>query len=198
MSVSLPTDRRDARLVARALREVLSGPAYAALAAVTAVLALSTFVIAQNVPLFLDVIVGGGLPLWTRLELLVSLYPFVGPAFDALTGAMMILAAGLVGVNVAMLTYHLRRRRVTVRSSTGSFAGVVLGTLGAGCAACGTVLLSGLLSLFGAAGALALLPLEGAEFSLLALGTLALSIYWLADGMRGAVGAACPVEYESP
>lgn len=73
----------------------------------------------------------------------------------------------------------------------------VAGTVGvasfAGCAACGSAVLAGLLSLFGVAGAGTLLPLDGLEFSLLALVALVLSIYWVAEGMRGGEIRGCPV-----
>ncbi|MFC6724776.1 hypothetical protein ACFQE1_10400 [Halobium palmae] len=49
-------------------------------------------------------------------------------------------------------------------------------------------------SLFGASGLLLLLPLEGLEFSLLAGVALVLSMYWIADGMRGGEVNGCPVD----
>jgi len=88
----------------------------------------------------------------------------------------------------------------TVRADLGfgnAAAGLLLGTLGAGCAACGTAVLAGLLSLVGASGALLLLPLEGLEFALLALVALLFSIHWLADGMRGGEVAGCPVDWRA-
>lgn len=78
--------------------------------------------------------------------------------------------------------------------SSGGVLGVVLGTLGAGCAACGSAALAGILSLFGAGGLLTLLPLDGLEFSVLALVVLLLSIYWVAEGLRGGRVNGCPVE----
>jgi len=73
-------------------------------------------------------------------------------------------------------------------------AGVVLGVLGAGCAACGSTVLVGLLSLLGVSVSLVALPLEGLEFALGAVVVLVLSIYWLADGMRGGRVRGCPVD----
>lgn len=70
---------------------------------------------------------------------------------------------------------------------------MVLGTLGAGCASCGSVLLVGVLSLAGASGVLAALPLDGLEFALLAICALLLSTFWIADGMRGGTVPGCPI-----
>jgi hypothetical protein len=175
----------------RTTRLVLSGPGYALLALVASALALAVFVLAQNLPLVGDVLVGGSLPLGTRLTVLVGLFL----SFEPATTLLLLVVAALTGVDVALVTYHLREHRVSLGEGGGSLLGVVLGTLGAGCAACGSVLLAGVLAAVGAGGLLTLLPLEGLEFAVLALGALVLSVYWLADGMRGGEIRGCPVEF---
>jgi hypothetical protein len=178
----------------RTARLVLAGPGYAAFALLAAAAALTVFVVSQNLPLVGDAVVGGSLPLGTRLRVLFGLYPFLGTSFDPLTGAVLVLVAVLSGVDLAMVGYHLREHRVSLSEGGGSVVGVVLGTLGAGCAACGSAVLAGLLAAVGAGGALTLLPLDGAEFALVALAVLVLSVYWLADGMRGGEIRGCPVD----
>ena len=190
----LPTGIDDFRLIVRTVRLVVAIPAYAVLTVLASVVGLSLFVLSQNVNLVRNVVLNGALPLDARLTVLVNLYPFVGTAFRPLVGVLLVVAGALTGVNFAMLTYHLKRERVSLKSGSGSVFGMVLGTLGAGCAACGSALIAGVFSLFGATGALTLLPLEGAEFTLLALVLLVFSIYWLADGMRGGEIAGCPVD----
>ena len=174
----------------RTTRLVLSGPGYALLALVASALALSVFVLSQNLPLVSDVLVGGSLPLWTRLTVFVGLFL----SFKPETTLLLLVVAALTGVDVALVAYHLREHRVSVGEGGGSLLGVVLGTLGAGCAACGSVLLAGVLAAVGAGGLLTLLPLEGLEFAVLALVALVLSVYWLADGMRGGEIRGCPVD----
>ena len=193
MSVRLPTRRADWRLLAATARAVLAAPTYAAVAVVVALLALSAFVVSQNFALVGDLVVGGSLPLRARLVVLAELFPFVGTSFGVPAGVGLVAVAALVGVDVAMVAYHLREHRVTVRQGGSGAAGVLLGTLGAGCAACGPAILAGLLSLVGAAGLLTLLPFEGLEFTALSLVALVLSMYWLADGMRGGEIHGCPI-----
>ena len=193
--MKLPTTADDARLVARTVRLVNASPAYAALSAVAGFVGLNLFVVSQNLDLFTSVVVSGDLPLGARAAVLVGLYPFVGTAFTATEGVLLVAVAALFGVNFSMLTYQLRENRVRLREGSGSVAGMALGVLGAGCAACGTAVLAGVLSIFGAAGALTVLPFDGLEFSFVALVLLVLSIYWLADGMRGGEVRGCPVEY---
>jgi hypothetical protein len=193
-SVRLPTRRDDWRVTARFARLVLSLPRYAAVAAVVAVGALSAFVLSQNLALVGDVIVGGDLPLSARLRVLFALYPFLGTSYAPLTGAALLFVSALAGVNLAMVAYQIREHGPSARESGGSAAGLLLGTLGAGCAACGSAVLAGVLSLVGGSGLLLALPLEGVEFSLLALVALLLSMYWIADGMRGGEVNGCPVD----
>lgn len=190
----LPTGRDDWRLMGRTVRLVLSVPSYGALGLAAAVAALTLFVGSLNVPLVADLVVGGTLPLAGRLRILLELYPFVGTSFGPVQGALLLLVAALTGVNVAVAVYHFREHGVSLRSGGTGAAGVVLGTLGAGCAACGSAVLLGLLGLFGVSTSLLFLPLDGLEFAVLALVVITLSLYWLADGMRGGEIGGCPVD----
>jgi hypothetical protein len=190
----LPTEADDWRLMSRTARLVLSVPAYALLAVVAAVTALTLFVVSLNVPLVLDTVVGGSLPASSRLTILVNLYPFVGSSFGPVQGALLYLVAALTGVNVAMAIYHFREHGVSLQKGGTSALGVIFGTLGAGCAACGSAVLLGVLSLLGVSAGSLFLPLDGLEFALLALVVITLSIYWLADGMRGGMIGGCPVD----
>jgi hypothetical protein len=178
----------------RTARLVLSVPGYAVLGVLTGVLALTVFVVSQNLPLFLDLVVGGSLPLENRLRILLELYPFVGGNFAPGAGLALVLVAALTGVNVTMVVYHFREHGVEVREGSGSLLAVVLGTLGAGCAACGSAVLVSLLSLVGVTGGVTVLPFDGAGFLVLAAVVILLSIHWLARGMRGGEINGCPVD----
>ena len=192
--VRLPTGRDDLRLMGRTARLVLTLPVYAAVAVLAAVLSLTAFVASLNVQFVMDVVVGGSLPPASRLTVLAELYPFVGTSFSLAQGTLLVTVALLTGLDVAMATYHFREHGLDLQQGGAGAAGVVLGTLGAGCAACGSAVLLGLLSLLGVSTSLLFLPLDGLEFALGALVVLALSIYWLADGMRGGEINGCPVD----
>jgi hypothetical protein len=190
----VPASRDDVRLVGRTARLVLSLPAYALVAVLTTLAALTAFAVAQNLTLVTDVVLGGSLPLGTRLSVLLELFPVVGTLYSPTQSVVVVTVAALVGVDVAMVVYHLREHGVSARSGGGSLAGVVLGALGAGCAACGTAVLAGVLSLVGVGGATLLLPFEGLELGVLAALSLLLSMFWLADGMRGGEINGCPID----
>jgi hypothetical protein len=192
----LPTRREDLRLVVRTLRLVLSIPTYAVVGVVAAWLALTGFALSQNLTLTSDLIVGGSLPLVDRLTLVVEQYPFIGTTYGVVDGIALLVVVTLVGGNLALVAYHVREHDLSAAGSGGSAVGVLLGILGAGCAACGSAILLGVLSLFGASGLVLLLPLGGLELSLLAVVALLVSTYWLADGMRGGEIRGCPVAIE--
>jgi len=190
---TLPSSTDDWRRMGRTARLVLSVPAYAVVGVVAALAGLTLFVVSLNVPV-VDYALTGTLPLGARLTTLFNLYPFVGSAFRPLQGGLLVTVAALFGVDVAMLSCHLREHGGSLSGGGGSVVGAVLGALGAGCAACGSALLVGVLSPFGVSAMLLVLPLDGLEFALLALVTVLLSIHWVADGMRGGRVAGCPVD----
>ncbi len=178
----------------RTVRLVLTIPSYAIGASIAAVAALTLFVTSLNVQLATDLIIGGALPLADRVTILIELYPFVGTSFGLLSGILLSGVSALTGINVAMAGYHLRQHDLTVAGGSASVLGVVFGTLGAGCAACGSAVFLGILGVFGVSTSVLLLPLDGLEFALLALVVITLSIHWLADGMRGGMVNGCPVD----
>lgn len=188
-----PTSRDDWRLMDRTVREVLSRPRYVAVGVVATVIVLTVFVVSQNWQIVLDIVVfGTGITLVERLRFLSDLYPFLGPAYTPVHGGLLVAVAALLGVNVSMAGYHVAELGLVAREGVAGTIAFLLGTVGAGCAACGSAVLVGVLSLFGITGALALLPFEGLEFLLLALVAIVLSIFTLAKGI--ASDDACPVD----
>lgn len=194
MAPTVPTGRSDLRLMARTVRLVVSIPSYAAVGLLAAWASLTLFTLSQNPTLTRDLIVGGSLPLADRLVLLTEQYPFVGTNYSLVDGVALLVVVTLTGINLALVVYHLREHELSLSGGGGSVVGVALGMAGAGCAACGSALLIGVLSLFGASGLVVLLPLEGLELSIFAVVALLLSTYWVAEGMRGGRIQGCPVE----
>jgi hypothetical protein len=190
----LPTRADDWQLLGRTIRLVLGIPRYGVLAGLLAGTALSVFVFSQNIDYFLFVLGAGYLTPGDKVVVLLELFPLVGTSYAVHTGLALVAIAVLSGVDIAMVVYHVREHGLSRGGGGGSALGVALGLLGAGCAACGSAILAGLLSLVGAAGLVTALPLDGFEFSLLALAVLVLSLYWLADGMRGGEIRGCPVD----
>ncbi|MFB6188555.1 MAG: hypothetical protein ABEI57_01605 [Halapricum sp.] len=192
--IGLPTSAREWRLVGRTTRLVLSNPRYALVAVGTSILELTVFSLSQNVQFVLDVLGFEFLSPLDKLYILLDQFPLIGTTYDLAQSLLLVLVAILTGLNLTIALYHVREHGLDRRSGGVGTLGTVLGVLGAGCAACGSAVLAGLLSLFGASSALLVLPLDGLEVLLVAIVMLGLSIYWLADGMRGGEINGCPVD----
>jgi hypothetical protein len=134
------------------------------------VLVLFVFVFAvllPNLPLLNEVVFSSSAPLGAKLSLTLSLLVGISTNFSALSATYTILIAVLVGINIAMIVYLFKKRNeLGGQGTVAGVGGVASGALGIGCAACGSFLLSAILASFGAASALALLPLKGGEFGI--------------------------------
>jgi len=190
--VRLPRRRGDGRLVARTLRRVYARPAYVAVALVGAWACLTAVAVARNPELFVRLVVGGRLPLEDRLTVLAAMYPFGGLGYELGPALATVTLAGLVGVDLGLLAFAVRERGLSFgagASGSAGLTGALLGGLGAGCAVCGTSLLAGALSLAGITGVAVALPFDGLLLTLPALVLVALSGFWLVDGLDG--GPSC-------
>jgi hypothetical protein len=117
-----------------------------------------------------------------KTTFLFSLYGTLFTNFSLFSALNLLLIATLFGINITLLVYYIRRQQLASRNLTAhatSLGGLVSGLLGIGCAACGSVILTALLGMFGASGFLLLLPLHGAEFGLIGVIFLVISIRYL-------------------
>ena len=171
-----------------AFSEVFANTSYIALASTLAVGAFLFAVWLPNFGLIGEVFSTSSAPLAAKLKVAVSLLGGISTNFSFLSAGYTIAIAALFGMNLAMVVYVLKRTRLRrgfggqARASLGGqnlgagIGGIASGALGIGCAACGSFILSTALSSFGAAGALAILPLRGGEFGILSVALLAFSL----------------------
>lgn len=169
-------------MVFQALRKVFGKPIYALLAFITSFTVFALAVWLPNIPLIVRVMGHPGIPLAQKLDLPISLLGSIATNFTLLSVSYTIAMAILLGINLAMVVYYLRRRIKEVGQGgiAIGFFGTVSGILGVGCAACGSFLLASILALFGASGILAFLPLAGGEFGILGVVLLGVSLYMTA------------------
>ena len=138
----------------------------------------------QNWAIILTILSFPNTTLLMKLHFLLSLYPGILTNFSLSSAAALLLIAFLFGVQLALITYYIRRvqkvfRTTSWRSHGASGVALMVGAFGIGCAACGTLIATALLSTVGAGGLLLLLPLHGAEFGFLGVVILVTSIYFL-------------------
>lgn len=183
--------------ITAAIKEVFRSPVYVLLALVLAVLVFSSIVLFPNAALVRDIISS---PLFSLLEKARILFFSLGSFTESQTpvGSVgTVLVSLLFGVNAAMLVYAIRKKALgATHGAVLGGGGAVLGLLGAGCAACGSFLLAGTLSFFGAGALISALPLRGTEFMLAGLALLLVSIVFFSRSIRNA--AVCsPPEFNS-
>lgn len=181
MTPPLPTGLDDVRRTGRNVGTVLSNPPYAALALAVASATLVLFVASENRRLVWDVVLTGSISPAARLQVFAYLLPFVGAVDPAVDSGLLAVSA-LSGIAVTSTVYRRRRGGRAGSGSKSAGAGVALGAVAGGCAACGSALLAAVFGI-GAAGALAVLPFDGVEILWLAVGLLILSTFWITDGM---------------
>lgn len=173
-------------MVVQVLQKIFQKPLYVIFALATSVTVFALSVWLPNIQLIVKIMGHPGIPLLQKLDLPISLLGSIATNFTLLLASYTIAIAILFGINVAMVVYFLRRRIADARQvgvGTG-FLGITSGILGMGCAACGSLLLTSTLSLLGASGILAYLPLAGGEFGILGVILLATSLYMTAKQIQ--------------
>ena len=183
-------------MIFSALQKVFKKSSYVSLTLIVSILVFVFAVWFPNLPLIVRIMGHTGLSLSQKISLPISLLKSITTNFTLLSASYTITIAVLFGINVAMIVYFLRRRIAQVKQNgiTAGFLGITSGVLGMGCAACGSFLLTSILSLFGASGILAALPLSGGEFGILGVILLLISIYMTAKQIQNP--AVCRVDIQ--
>lgn len=173
-------------MLIQALQKIFRKPMYILLALTTSSAVFAFAVWLPNIPLIVKVMGHPGISLTQKFDLPISLLGSIATNFTLLSASYTIAIAILFGMNVSTIVYFLRRRIDEVRQTgmtTGLF-GITSGVIGMGCAACGSFFLTSILSLVGASGILAFLPLNGGEFGILGVALLGTSLYMTAKKIQ--------------
>lgn len=180
-------------MVFQALKKVFSGARYAIFAASVSAIFFVFAIWLPNIGLIVKVSIDPEIHLAQKIELPVNLLGAINTNFTPLSVSYTIATAILLGINAAMGTFYLRRKAAEVKAAgivTG-FLGIASGSLGLGCAACGSLILTTTLPLFGAGALLTFLPLGGEEFGILGVVLLSASLYLTAKQIQNP--AVCKV-----
>lgn len=166
---------------ARALREVFWAPKYLALTLVTAALVFVLALWLPNIVLVRDIVLSGAAPLGAKLRILLGLVGSITTNYTPVVAAELVTASLLFGVNVSLFIRGVGARWRVGAGGSGflaSLGGMTSSLVGIGCASCGIFILGPFLALLGGASLLTALPFGGAEFIILGIGLLAVSL-WL-------------------
>lgn len=173
-------------MIVSALQKVLKRPLYGLIALMASIIVFVFAVWFPNLPLIVRIMGHPGVSFLQKISFPISLLKSITTNFTLLSASYTILIVILFGINFAMIVFFLRRRITQVKQSgiVAGFLGIVSGALGMGCAACGSFLLTSILSLFGASWILSFLPLNGGEFGIVGVILLAASIYMTAKQIQ--------------
>lgn len=176
------------------LKRVFSHARYTQLATVVTFTFLSVAILLPSRTIVWQVFSSRLLEVGDKFAFLGSMYGLIASNFTFYSAVFTIVTAILFGINIALLVYYIRRRQ------TGSFGraaewnslgGMVSGVFGVGCAACGSIILTSLLSAVGAGGLILWLPLHGAEFGIIGIILLTISIFQIAKRINDP--QICPI-----
>ncbi len=166
----------------RAFKKVFNKPFYIIMAIITMVVVYLISVWLPNIPLILKIMRHSDLSIIQKVNIPISLLGSIHTNFTLFSAIYTILIAIFFGINLSMIIYFFKRKIKTIKKSgvTTSFLGLLSGLLGVGCAACGSLILTSLLALFGASWVLEALPFRGEEFGAIGVILLVISIYTVA------------------
>lgn len=162
----------------RTIREVFGQARYAALAGLATLIAFALAVWLPNLKLIAQLINDSQISIGLKVKIPFSFLGSIATNFSFFSASYTIAISLLFGANLALMVFYIRKRKALSRQSNlSSFGGISSGVLGIGCAACGSFILS----VLGITGAVALLPLRGAEFGILSVVLLGASIFSLSQ-----------------
>lgn len=168
-------------MIRRAFTKVFSRPAYIALALVAGMSVLLFVLWFPNLGLIASVIASPDATLVEKINLPISLLGSISTNFSFFSASYTVAVSLLFGVYSALMVYFLRRRiEVTNGGAVTGILGIASGVIGIGCAACGSIAASTILSLIGVSGVVALLPLGGSEFGIIGIVLFLVAIRTLA------------------
>lgn len=160
-----------------AFGKIFRQPKYVLLTMVVFLVVLITALILPNIKLLINFSSLTQTSLQETLLLAFNLAGSLKTNFTILSAVTTVLTALLFGVNISIVAYYVRKKKIILEKSgvaTSTF-GLIIGVLGIGCASCGSLLVS----LLGLGGALVFLPFGGQEFGVIGVLLLLFSAYTL-------------------
>ncbi len=156
-------------------------PVYLAIAVTSSVVFYEIIFWVLNIGLFQYLMTTEYLSFWDKLDIVGSSYSGVFTVPFAPLAATLFAVSVLQGVSVAALVYSIRHERATNRSILKNFGGTgvagVLSVLGLGCAACGTSLVTPILTFFFATSSVAVVDKVGMYSAVFALVVSVITAY---------------------
>lgn len=161
-----------------AFKQVFGNVRYAALAGIVAAVVFILLLSLPNFGTIVDVVSFPAGTLFEKMRVVTGLLASVISYASSLSSFSLVATAALFGGNVSAAVYYARRVRAFPRAQETALgtSGLLGGFLGAGCVACGSIVLNPFFAFLGAGTVASFLPFGGSELGLLGVGALALSL----------------------
>jgi len=161
-----------------AFKEVFKNVSYSITVFVIAVFIFSFLILLPNLELIFRVGISSSASFSDLLSIMAGLIMSVTTSFSVLSVFYIVTISFLFSINILMVIYYIKmfKKIPRMKETASSVGGMVGGVLGVGCVACGSILLSPILSLLGVSAAVAFFPLKGSEFGILGIIALLFSI----------------------
>lgn len=170
--------------VAVAWKKIFKSPVYWVIAIFSALVLLSIIILLPSYRLIGIVIFGNVFTLGQKLRILVTSFGAFQTNFTVSSRIFSLILSALVGINMAMFAYYWRARVASRRVQASSMFGVLVGILGVGCSACGSLAISTIFGISTAGVVINFLPFKGIELNLLSIFIIAGSIIYLAKKLQ--------------
>lgn len=171
---------RDAKSAIKTVITVLRHPAYAIAVILIAAIAFWVYVWLPNFSFFDKVIFSSGYTLYGKMSLVAASFEYFGSGFSLTEKILTILNAVLIGISLSLGAYYVSNRAAALSLTGLSGLGIIASLLGVGCSSCGSVLLSSLIGISGAAEFTHRLPFGGYTFDIAGTLLVLASIYFTA------------------
>ena len=169
---------------AKSFQLVFKNPNYIILATILAIIiTLIIFLInilVLNFGLLVYVFTSGIFDFRAKMQIFWGLLAAI--RFNLPFGSIIIMAglSMFLATDISLFIFYFKRQRaIRTEAGVGIF-GLIIGFLGAGCSACGSIILTSILGFTTATVLIGFLPLDGLEFGIIGIFLLLLSIYLIA------------------
>lgn len=175
-----------------ALAMLLKKPSYVIIAGAVAFLIMVIAVLLPNREFVRFVVFHDTFSFGTKVNLLWVSLGALKTNFTMHARVTVIVSALLSGINIALLVFHMRRRALSLAATGTTSIGTVIGLLGVGCAACGSVLLTSLFGLSTTIAIIGFLPFKGGELGYVSIAILLWSVQYVAKKISDPAVCAIP------
>lgn len=168
----------------KTVRDIFSRPIYAALALILAIFIWAGIIWLSSYQVITYALTSELFDWGAKLKILWTSLGSFNTNFTLSSQISVVSVSLLSGVNFSMLVYHFRSNFLLQKNSGMGMLGVIVGTFGVGCSACGSVILSSFFGVGAATLFVSWLPLQGLEFSIIGILLILISIYLLAKKIQ--------------